>query len=115
MTEQYAVLNLREESLVIGVRAPSFLTRLHVNGLFYLEVIKELKALGHRAEGAHLYFAPSIVLALFNDEQWLNRVVKWVRDHNRSQLRPKGIVETEKRSRQTNEHDFVSEFRRTNR
>lgn len=83
MSEQYDFLNLRLKPAILGFRESSYLTGLHVDSLVHLEKIGEFKALGKPPKGAQRWFATKYVLGLCDDEKWLSKAVKLIREHNK--------------------------------
>ncbi len=83
MNEQYEFLNLRVKPAIGGFREASFILGIHIDGCVYLEKLGELKALANPPPGAQRYFSIRYLFRLAEDEKWLARAIRLIREHSR--------------------------------
>jgi len=81
--EQREFLNLRVKPAVSRFIEASFILNIHVDGLVYLEKIGELKALGNPPPGAQRYFSTSYLFKLAQDDRWLARALRLIRENSK--------------------------------
>ena len=81
--EQRDFLDLRTKPAIGGMIEAAYITGLHLDGVIYLEKVGHLKALANPPRGAQRYFSTSYLLKLSQDEKWLSRAVKLIRDNSR--------------------------------
>lgn len=81
--EQRDFLDLRNKPAIGGMLEAAYITGLHLDGVIYLEKVGHLKALANPPKGAQRYFSISYLLKLSQDEKWLAKAIKLIRDNSR--------------------------------
>lgn len=81
--EQREFLNLCVKPAIGGFIEASYILNIHVDGLVYLEKIGELKALANPPPGAQRYFSISYLFKLAQDDRWLTRAIRLIRENSR--------------------------------
>jgi hypothetical protein len=81
--EQCDFLNLRVKPAIGGFLEASFILGIGVDGCVYLEKIGELKALANPPPGAQRYFSISYLFKLAQDERWLARAIRLIRENSK--------------------------------
>jgi hypothetical protein len=81
--EQREFLTLRILIGICGFLEASWILRIPVDALIYLEKVGHLKALANPPPGAQRYFLISALLRIAQDEQWMSKAVRLVREHYR--------------------------------
>lgn len=81
--EQRDFLDLRTKPAIGGMLEAAYITGLHLDGVIYLEKVGHLKALANPPKGAQRYFSTSYLLKLSQDEKWLAKAIKLIRDNSR--------------------------------
>jgi len=81
--DQREFLNLRTKPGASGFLESSHVTGLHVDGLIYLEKDGHFKAMANPPPGAQRYFLTSYVMKIAQDEKWMTKAVKLIRENSR--------------------------------
>ena len=81
--DQREFLMLRILVGICGFLEASWILRIPVDGLMFLEKMGHLKALANPPPGAQRYFLITYLLRTAQDEQWMTKAVRLLRDHNR--------------------------------
>jgi hypothetical protein len=80
---QREYLNLRKKPAIGGFLEVSYITGIHIDGCIVLEKEGHLEALAHPPKGGQRYFSTKYIMALSEDEKWLVKAVRLVREYNR--------------------------------
>jgi len=94
--EQREFLNLCDKPGIIGFLESHYITGIQVDGLIYLEKVDHFKALANPPPGAQRYFLTSYVLKVAQDEKWMSRAVRLLRENSRRRNQARKIVEAKK-------------------
>jgi hypothetical protein len=81
--EQREFLNLRVKPAIGGFVEASFILGVHIDGCVYLEKLGELKALANPPPGAQRYFSISYLFKLAQDDRWLTRAIRLIRENSK--------------------------------
>jgi hypothetical protein len=81
--EQREFLNLQVKPAISGFIEASFILGVHIDGLVYLEKSGELKALATPPPGAQRYFSTNYLFKLAQDDKWLARAIRLIRENSR--------------------------------
>lgn len=81
--EQREFLTLRILTGICGFLEASWLLRIPVDGLVFLEKVGHLKALANPPPGAQRYFLISYLLRIAQDEAWNTKAIRLLREKHR--------------------------------
>jgi len=81
--EQCEFLNLRVKPGISGFTESSYIIGLPVDGLVYLEKVDHFEALANPPAGAQRYFLTSYVFKVAQDEKWMAKAVRLLRENSR--------------------------------
>ena len=82
-SERGEFLNLRDKPGIIGFLESSYISGIPVDGLMCLEKANHFKALANPPPGAQRYFLTSYVLKVAQDEKWMAKAVRLIRENYR--------------------------------
>ncbi len=81
--EQRDFLMLRIVVGICGFLEASWILRIPVDALMFLEKVGHLKALANPPPGAQRYFLISYLLRIAQDEAWNTKAIRMLREKNR--------------------------------
>jgi hypothetical protein len=108
--EQRDFLMLRMITGICGFLEASWILRIPVDALVFLEKVGHLKALANPPPGAQRYFLISYLLRIAQDEQWMAKAVRLIREHYRRRNEARKKVSN--RNQQRASFDFSARSKR---